>query len=396
MDGLVAGFAPSNDDPRSGYLLFLENVSTDGARAPVGTLMAQRFDISRMKTVGAPVPIGERAQLASVSRNGLLAYSKGIGEPGDQLTIFDRKGNTIQTLGEPDDYSRVSFSPDGSRVIATRGVGGRSGDARQLWMFDLVRGFPSRFSTDPASSASFPVWSPDGNRIVFVSDRGGKRNLYQRLSNGGGEDELFVTPDEEILPLSWSRNGRFIGVGATNAALQTHWAIPLDDKGKPAGKPVLFVRRGLGVGIEFSPEVNGPPRWVAYQATRDGRTEVYVREFDPNSPTLTPADAGEWQVSKGGGSAPHWNPNGKELFYLAPDRRLMAVDVTGNKKAPTGDPQFVFKPMGIERTSRAGVVTLSWDVSYDGKRFLFPIPISAGQTTPPLNVIVNWSSLITQ
>ena len=396
-DGLVQGFAPSNDDPSSGYLLFLENVSTDGGRAvPAGTLMAQRFDVSRMKAVGAPVPIGERFQLASVSRNGILVYTKGTGERGDQLTIFDRGGNTIQTLGEPDDYSRVSFSPDGSKVVATRGIGGRRGGARQLWMFDLVRGIPKRFSTNPDSSASFPVWSPDGNRIVFASLRSGKLNLYQRLSNGGGEDELFFKPDEDIYPLSWSRNGRFLGVGAVGADLQTRWVIPLDDKGKPAGKPVLFGQRGLGLGVEFSPEANGPPRWVAYQATRDGSTEVYLWEFDPNSPTLIPADAGEWQVSKGGGSAPHWNPNGKELFYLAPDRTLMAVDVTGNKKAPTGVPQPQFKPMGIDRTSQAGVATLSWDVSDDGKRFLFPIPITTGQATPPLSVIVNWMSLLKQ
>jgi len=150
---------------------------------------------------------------------------------------------------------------------------------------------------------------------------------------------------------------------------------------------------GLGLGIEFSPGALGQPRWVACESTRDGRTEVYLREFDPNSPTLTPPNAAEWQVSKGGGTSPRWNPNNKELFYLARDRTIMAVDLTGNAKAPTGLPKPVFKPEGIERASQAGLAVFNWDVSSDGKTFLIPLPVAAGRTQT-LTVVLNWTSLM--
>ena len=397
MDGIVQAFAPATGDPDSGYVAFLANVTAASDGLPIGTLMAQRLDLRKLALTGTPVLISERTGLASASRTGILILTRAARETGDQLTIFDRQGTVVQTLGEPDEYSRVSFSPDdGSRVIATRG-GGR-GSVRQLWIFDLARGLWSRLPTDPGVNVSFPVWSPDGIRIVFASGRGSERNrnLYQRLSNGGGDDELLLKADEDLVPLSWSRNGRFLGVGAGSAALLTHFVLTLDDKGKAVGKPTVFVRRGMGLGIEFSPDGDGPPRWVAYEANRAQRTEIYLREFDPNSPTLTPASAGEYQVSNGGGTSPRWSPNGKELFYLAPDRTVMKADLTGNAKAPTGRPSVVFKPAGIERASRAGVAVLSWDISPDGKRFLFPIPVAAGMSTPPLTVVVNWTSLLKQ
>src|SRR5215470_16475144 len=131
------------------------------------------------------------------------------------LTIFDRQGNVLQTLGEPDQYSLMSFSPDGSRIIAGRG--NQNDEQSPLLMFDLARGLASRFPTDPPGG-EFPVWSPDGSRIVFGSKRNGRWNLYQRLSNGGGGDELLFMADEDIFPISWSRNGGFLGVGAGSAS----------------------------------------------------------------------------------------------------------------------------------------------------------------------------------
>jgi hypothetical protein len=119
-----------------------------------------------------------------------------------------------------------------------------------------------------------------------------------------------------------------------------------------------------------------------------------MREFDPSSPTLTPPGAGEWQVSKGGGASPRWNPAGKELLYLANDLTIMSVDFTGDPKAPTGVPRKLFKPDGIERTSQGGVATFSWSVSPDGQRFLIPIPAVPDSSTPPLTVVLNWTSLL--
>jgi Tol biopolymer transport system component len=336
--------------------------------------------------------ISDKAGIGSASA-GVLAFVRSLSTGGDQLTIFDRKGTAVQTLGDASEYSRVSFSPDGSRVLAAR-RNRPSGESNQLWTYDLAREFWSPFRTDVEGGAMFPVWSHDGTRIFFAPVRVGTQAVYQRLSNGGGEDGVLIKADEEVLPLTVSRDGQFLGIGARGAELQTHFVLKLDSKGQPVGKPTVFVRRGLGLGVEFSPDPAGPPRWIAYQATRDNRTEVFMREFDPSSPTLTPPGAGEWQVSKGGGASPRWNPAGKELLYLANDLTIMSVDFTGDPKAPTGVPRKLFKPDGIERTSQGGVATFSWSVSPDGQRFLIPIPAVPDSSTPPLTVVLNWTSLL--
>ncbi len=254
-------------------------------------------------------------------------------------------------------------------------------------MFDLAReGLGSRFTSDPAG-AEFPVFSPDGSRVAFASSRSGKSDVYQRLSNGGGEDELLSKSDQERLPLSWSRNGRFLLIGALSTADATNWVLPLDDKGKAAGDPFLFVRKGLGIDLQFSPDPVGPPRWVAYQSNQSGRYEIYMLPFDPKSPTGSPPTAGEHRVSIAGGSAPRWNPNAKELFFLAPDGTLMAAQLTDDPKSPTGIPNTVFKPKGLSGP-------IEWNISPDAKKFLFPIPIAASTTAPPYTVVLNWTSLL--
>jgi hypothetical protein len=194
INGGAPRVIPSLEDPNQGYLLFLR----------IGTLMGQRFDLRKLVAAGEPVPISERINFFSSSQNGLLVLARQELQPGDQLTIFDRQGNVLQTLGEPDQYRRMSFSPNRSLIIAERGND-------ELWTFDLERGgLASRFPADPPGGR-FPVWyPPDGSRIVFASRRSGRWNLYERLSNGGGGDEPLFMPDDDIYPLSWSGNGGFL------------------------------------------------------------------------------------------------------------------------------------------------------------------------------------------
>ena len=121
---------------------------------------------------------------------------------------------------------------------------------------------------------------------------------------------------------------------------------------------------------------------------------MYLREFDPKSATLTPTNGGEYLVSKGGGTSPLWNPKGKELLYLAPDRSIMSVELTGNVNPLTSSPRMIFTPAGLERASPAGVATLSWAISPDGKKFLFPILVTSTAALPPVSVVLNWTSLL--
>jgi Tol biopolymer transport system component len=372
-------FATSPDDPNLGYLLFLQRPATRGATA---TLMAQPFDLRKLDVTSEPVLVADRVGTFSVSRTGILAYQTNATPIGDQLTLFDRKGNSLQTIGEPGFYRRVSFSPQDERhVVASR----LDQSQRDLWMFDVTRNLPSRFTTDPA--AEFPVFSPDGTHVAFASSRGGKSDVYQKLSNGAGEDELLSKSDQDRVPLSWSRDGRFLLIGASSQADATNWVLRLDDKGKAAGDPVLFDKKGLGIYLEFSPDPVEPPHWVAYESNRSGRYEIYLLPFDKDSPTGIPATAGEYQVSIAGGSMPRWNPNGKELFFFAPDGTLMAAELTGNPKSLTKIPQPVFKSPSLSRP-------VEWDISPDGKKFLFPIPVAASTTTRPITVVLNWTSLL--
>jgi Tol biopolymer transport system component len=393
IDSFPARVIPSLEDPNLGYLLFLRGTVPSELGTPIGTLMGQRFDLRKLATAGEPVIISERVDFFSSSRNGVLVLAR-LEQYRDQLTIFDGQGNVLQTLGEPDQYHRMSFSPDGSRIIAGRG--NANNDEEGLWMFDLaLGGLASRFPTDPPGGM-FPVWyPPDGSRIVFASKRSGRSNLYQRLSNGGGGDEQLFMWDEDIYPLSWSRNGGFLLFCPTlESGGQTSFVISMDAQGQRSGEPIVFVRRGLGIDPQFSPDPSGPPRWVVYQSTLDGKPEVYLREFDPKSSTLTPANGVVWQVSKGGGTSPRWNPKGKELFYLAPDRSIMSVELTGNVNRPTNSPKMIFRPKGIERASQAGLASFSWAISPDGKRFLFPIPVTSTALLPPAYVVLNWTSLL--
>jgi dipeptidyl aminopeptidase/acylaminoacyl peptidase len=172
-------------------------------------VLAQRFDLRTLESAGEPVPIAEQVPRGnfSASLRGTLVYGSGAAlEASGQLTLFDRQGRILGTAGEPGDYDAMAFSPDGKRVVATRisqsGIG-------NLWMMDLVRGTSTRLTFDSGFD-QIPVWSPDGNRIAFSSTRDGHTDLYQKLSNGGGDDELLFKSDTNSgVPYSWSGDGRF-------------------------------------------------------------------------------------------------------------------------------------------------------------------------------------------
>jgi len=385
-------YAPSPDDSNLGYLLFGRPMALRSATA---TLMAQTFDLQKLELVGEPVPIAERVSSASTSLTGTLVYSSTDATPAtERLTLFDRQGKILGTAGQPSVYGSVAFSPDGKLVVAEREdlqVG-----SRNLWLMDLVRGINTRFTFDSGIDF-YPVWSPDGNRIAFASQRGGALgDLYQKPSNGGGDDELlFKSQSYGVRPVSWSGDGRFLifGGGSTTSDVIV-LVLPVDKNGHATGKPFQFVQKGVGIEEKFSPGPQGHPLWVAYSSDESGRYEIYVRPFDPNSPTGTPPGGGKWQVSTQGGTSPRWNSNGKELFYVAPDGTVMSVEVGGTATAfQSGIPKPLFKPTGLASQLS---IAVDWDASSDGKKFIFPISQAANGTAPPtkFTVVLNWPALL--
>ena len=393
-NGTGAFFAPSPDDPDLGYLLY-RRLTAQGSATGARTLVAQPFDLRKLELAGEPVPLAEQVPSSwSNSLTGILVYRSG-GNPTaaiSQLSLFDRQGKILGTIGESGDYVTPAFSPDGKRVVAAKNLQSGSAD---LWMMDLARGVSTRFTFDSGIDA-VPVWSPDGNRVAFASSRAGTYSAYEKLSNGGGEEELLLKSDKEAVPHSWSGDGRFLMFGDGAIAEATESVLPLDKDAHATGKPFLFAQKGGAFEGKFSPGPQGRPLWVAYSSSESGRYEIYVRPFDPNSPTGTPPGGGKWQVSTKGGVSPRWNSNGKELFYVALDGTVMSVEVGGGAVFQSGIPKPLFKPKGAVWQPGQPANYVEWDASSDGKKFIFAVPQSSNAPAPPprFTVVLNWPSLL--
>ncbi len=357
----------------SGYLLMMRGE----------TLMAQAFDHDKLELRGDPAPVAEQVLLAplageaqySASENGVLVYFKGSSGGDVQMTWFDREGKRLGTVGQPADYSNPALSPDEKRLAV--GIRDRQTKTRDLWVFDLVRGTSSRFTFDPAEDLN-PVWSPDGNRIAFTSERKGPRNLYVKPASGIGQEEALLESEARKSVEQWSPDGRYlvfnINVSNVSTARQANndlWLLPLSGDRKP--QPLLQTPFN-----ENQAQVSPNGRWFAYQSFEARRPEVYVQNFPPSG--------GKWQVSTTGGNEPQWRADGKELFYLqAGAGRLMAVDVqTGSAAFEAGIPKPLFDvPLGGITARNRYVATR------DGRRFLFLTRIE-DTSGPPFVAVVNW------
>jgi Tol biopolymer transport system component len=351
-----------------GYLLFVRQ----------GTLMAQRFDPNRLQLTGEPVRVAEQVSYnpsngrntLTASENGVIAYRIGNtgGVPMSELVWFDREGNRIGPAAEAGLYVRPRLSPDGKRIAVQRRDPQTGTD--DIWLVDLARSTVSRLTFDP-SSQTHPTWSPDGSRIVFTSDQDGLSNLYQRLSSGAGGEELLLSSDTSKYVTDWSPDGRFIAYEEMGSGTGSDlWVLPLSGDRKPI--PFLRTEFYEGQG-QFSPD----GRWMAYVSNESGRAEVYVQAF--------PASGGKWQISTAGGFFPRWRGDGKELFYRAADRKIMAVSVQADSTLRVGQPRALFE------IRVSDVPVNPYTVSADGQRFLVNTPTEESNASP-ITVVLNWTA----
>jgi Tol biopolymer transport system component len=357
---LNAAYAPP------GFLLFLHNE----------TLMAQRFDADELQLTGEPFPVAERVAYNpglgrgafSVSENGVLAYRIGSGQINQPLW-FDRGGKQIGSLGAAGLYLTLGLSPDESRAALDR-LDTQTGTT-DIWLFDLSRGIPSRFTTDPASDWS-PLWSPDGSRIVFISSREGVPNLYQKVASGVGNEEVLLKSSEAKGPYDWSSDGQFIVYGILNPKTKWDlWVLPMT--GDRQAFPFLQTEFNEQQA-QFSPD----GKWIVYTSDESGAPEVYAQTF--------PASGGRWRVSTGGGIQPRWRRDGRELFYIATDRKLMAVDVKLRATFEAGVPKTLFGTRVLTLLSER-----HYAVTGDGQRFLINSTIEENSASP-ISVVVNWTA----
>jgi serine/threonine protein kinase len=350
----------------SGHLLFVRQ----------GMLNAQLFDPVGLALTGDPFPVAERITVASgisnaplsVSAAGPLVYRSGSAVQ-QQFVWFDRSGKRIEEVGGPDSLGAEgtsSLSPDGRRVALTRSVDGNP----DVWLLELGRNVPSRFTTDAAADL-LPIWSPDGTRIVFSSNRKGAFDLYEKPAAGAESERPLLTAQAAAFASDWSLDGRFLLYNSIGTNSDSDiWALPREGKEEPF--PVVQTNFLEGFA-RFSPD----GKWIAYDSNQSGRVEVYVQPFPgPGAPLL---------ISTNGGAQARWRRDGKELFYMALDNRLMAVPIT---LAATG--AAVEAPVPLFPVRMIGPVQgdTKYMVASDGQRFL--MDTVREEATSPITVILNW------
>jgi Tol biopolymer transport system component len=320
------------------------------------------------------------AAKVSVSSTGYVAYRMGVAGRR-QLAWFDRSGTALGTVGEPDGsltYPRVS--PDGRRVAAARTVQGN----QDIWLLDGTR--TSRLTFDTAVESA-PIWSPDGSRIVFDSNRKGPRNLYLKPSSSAGAEELLLESPQLKTAYGWSADGRFLLYQSIDPTTNMDlWVLPM----KGDRTPWAFLRTDFSERMgQFSPD----GRWVAFMSNESGRTDIYIRPFvEPSPPGTASQTAGapdvQWQVSTAGGLYPLWRHDGREIYYIGPSGEMMAtpIAVTGTALEP-GTPMALF-PARIVGGGVDDGQGRQYDVAPDG-RFLINTELESA--TAPITLLMNWN-----
>jgi len=360
----------------SGHLLFLQK----------GVLVAQAFDPNELKVSGTPIPVAngvisnQAHPAVSTSATGAIVYHTyppPAADPGPAHSAwFDRNGKELAPVpGGVTGHWHLAL--DDKSFVTERTTNGNI----DIWRIDVGRGVLSQVTMDPAAD-TFPTWSPDGEHVIFTSNRKGiTYDLYVGSVNKPGGEELLLASSENKIATDWSLDGNYVLY--RNLSPDTGydlWALPVDKEGKKRGEPQLVARTpGDERDGQFSPD----GKWVAYQSNESGSFEIYVQPF--------PGPGPKFVVSRGGGAQVRWNRNGRELFYIAPDARLMSVSMKLDAASKTYDggtptPLFLTSLRGgeVQTPNRQ-----QYAISADGMRVFGR---AGGQTpnTVPLTLLLNW------
>jgi eukaryotic-like serine/threonine-protein kinase len=357
-DLLTGGFRPRY--AASGHLLYVQG----------SNLMAAPFDPEKLTLLGPSVVVQEGIAVDlnnlsaeySISSTGTLVYVPGsAGTRQLKLVWVDRSGSEQPVAAPTHNYVLPRISPDGLHVA----VGIEEGES-QVWVYDFGRDALTRLTFGGGLNVD-PVWTPDGNRIVF---KGAANRMYSQPADGSAEPEVLTSSElsGNNVPGSWSPDGQVLTFMEINPNTGYDVYILKD------GKPQPFVNTA---SLETAPRFSPDGRFIAYASDESGRLEIYVRPY--------PGPGGKWQVSTEGGSEPVWNPKGRDLFYRS-GNKMMAVDVATQPGFTAGKPKVLFEGSYVP-TPRSFP---DYDVSPDGKRFLMLKADAQAQGPTQINVVVNW------
>jgi eukaryotic-like serine/threonine-protein kinase len=336
-----------------------------------GTLLSEPFDPVHLQMTGTTEPLAggvadegsPSAVTAAATGGGVIAYVNDGGP--SHLTWFDRTGRPLGVVDTPAELSDVNLSPDERQLAATE----LSSPTAGVWLFDFRRQVGSRLTT----IGSNPVWSRDGSHITFSSSQdSGVLSLYQRSMVGTEREQLIFKSGRSAWVNDASTDGRYILFAVLDATTKLDlWLLPTAG----ARRPIPFLATPFN---EFQAQISPNGRWVAFTADETGTWEVYVRAF--------PTAGGKHTISTHRGFQPRWRADGRELFYVAPDRMLMAVPIRENTGAlEVGIPQPLFRVQ-----TRTGLVThrRSYAVAANGQRFL--VETENQRANQSVTVILNW------
>jgi Tol biopolymer transport system component len=375
-DSNMAGqYVPPQDASANGHLLFMRQ----------GTLMALPLNPKTFDPAGEPAPlaqqVGSRLALGyfSVSQNGVLAFRSGGAGSQYPLIWFDRSGKRGEALGPALNYSALALSRDGKRLAVSGYAEPNSSD---VWTMDLARGIPTRLTFNPWPE-EYPAWSPDGAYIAYSAELAATGSaawgIYRKPSNGSGSEELLYQEAARLFVNDWSPDGKYILFGGSPriAGPSQLWLLPLSGAKPEDRKPISYVSGNAISGFgKFSPD----GRWVAYTSEENGSAEVYVQSI--------PSGGGKFQISTNGGTQPVWRADGSELYYLAGNGYLTAVEVQTSSQFQMGKQT----PLFYEQLGYGITYAARYAVTNDGKRILgAPAKEEADQ---PITVVMNWTAML--
>ena len=360
---LIASSNAAYADP--GYLLYWQD----------NTLMAQQFDARSFTLSGQPRAITDGVQyfsqtdlaLFAVSGKGTLVVQTGKGVDKSQLVWCDRSGKQVGALGPPGLYGNPAIAPDGRRVAFEQTD--KDGRHLDIWVRDLASDAVVRI-TFRRGLNEHPVWGPGGKQLAFSSNEDIAWGLNQKNTDGSGAEQEVLHPTTgRVTFWDWSRDGKYRLVGKDEELFYQS----VEGQGLKALLPGKSATRNA----QFSPD----GQWIAYSSNETGTWEVYVSPF--------PSVSSKWLVSRGGGEEPRWRRDGKEIYYLSTEGKVMAVAVRTDIKFESGTPVTLFQTHLRQSISAMDVV--SYDVSADGQKFLINSKVDA-PSAAPLSFILNWTS----